>query len=330
MAEGTAIDNVTSMQQRALGSTGLKVSRLGLGTATWGRDTDEHEARDQLVAFTEAGGTLVDTSASYGSGASEELLGSLVGDVVARDEVVIATKAGVRFSRSGRQTVTSRGHLLSTLDASLRRLGVDHVDLWQVHVWVDDVPLEETLSALDLAVTSGRASYVGVSNYNGWQSAQAATWQRAVPGRATLASNQVEYSLLNRRVEPEVLPAARRLGLGVLPWSPLGRGVLTGKYRHGIPADSRGASPHFAEYVGVYLDESSARIVEAVARAADGLGWAPLEVALAWVRDRPGVTAPIVGARTAAQLRGSLAVEELNLPAQIVTALDDVSATTRH
>ena len=226
------------MQQRALGSTGLKVSRLGLGTATWGRDTDEHEARDQLVAFTEAGGTLVDTSASYGSGASEELLGSLIGDVVARDEVVVATKAGVRFSRSGRQTVTSRGYLLSTLDASLRRLGVDHVDLWQVHVWVDDVPLEETLSALDLAVTSGRASYVGVSNYNGWQSAQAATWQRAVPGRATLASNQVEYSLLNRRVEPEVLPAARRLGLGVLPWSPLGRGVLTGKYRHGIPAGS--------------------------------------------------------------------------------------------
>jgi aryl-alcohol dehydrogenase-like predicted oxidoreductase len=318
------------MQQRALGSTGLKVSRLGLGTATWGRDTDEHEARDQLVAFTEAGGTLVDTSASYGSGASEELLGSLIGDVAARDEVVIATKAGVRFSRSGRQTVTSRGYLLSTLDASLRRLGVDHVDLWQVHVWVDDVPLEETLSALDLAVTSGRASYVGVSNYSGWQSAQAATWQRAVPGRATLASNQVEYSLLNRRVEPEVLPAARRLGLGVLPWSPLGRGVLTGKYRHGIPADSRGASPHFAEYVGVYLNESSARIVEAVARAAEGLGWAPLEVALAWVRDRPGVTAPIVGARTAAQLRGSLAVEELNLPAQIVTALDDVSATTRH
>jgi len=318
------------MQQRALGSTGLKVSRLGLGTATWGRDTDEHEARDQLIAFTEAGGTLLDTSASYAGGGSEELLGSLVGDVVDRDDVVIATKAGVRFSRAGRQTVTSRGYLLSTLDASLRRLGVDHVDLWQVHVWADDVPLEETLSALDLAVTSGRASYVGVSNYNGWQSAQAATWQCAVPGRVTLASNQVEYSLLNRRVEPEVLPAARRLGLGVLPWAPLGRGVLTGKYRHGTPADSRAASPHFAEYVRGYLNEGCARIVEAVARAADGLDWSPLEVALAWVRDRPGVTAPIVGARTAAQLRGSLTVEELSLPAQIVAALDDVSASTRY
>jgi aryl-alcohol dehydrogenase-like predicted oxidoreductase len=318
------------MQQRALGSTGLKVSRLGLGTSTWGRDTDEHEARDQLIAFTEAGGTLVDTSASYAGGASEELLGSLIGDVAARDDVVLATKAGVRFGRSGRETVTSRGYLLATLDASLRRLGVDHVDLWQVHVWVDDIPLEETLSALDLAVTSGRASYVGVSNYNGWQSAQAATWQSAVPGRVRLASNQVEYSLLNRRVESEVLPAACRLGLGVLPWAPLGRGVLTGKYRHGTPADSRAASPHFADYVRGYLDEHSGRIVEAVARAADGLDWSPLEVALTWVRDRPGVTAPIVGARTAAQLRGSLAVEQLSLPAQIVAALDDVSATTRH
>jgi len=174
-------------------------------------------------------------------------------------------------------------------------------------------------------VTSGRASYVGVSNYSGWQSAQAATWQRAVPGRATLASNQVEYSLLNRKVESEVLPAAEALGLGVLPWSPLGRGVLTGKYRTGTPADSRAASPHFTNFVGSYLDDRSARIVEAVARAAEGLDWSPLEVALTWVRDRPGVTAPIVGARTAAQLRGSLTVEDCELPLQIVAALDDVS-----
>jgi aryl-alcohol dehydrogenase-like predicted oxidoreductase len=194
-----------------------------------------------------------------------------------------------------------------------------------VHTWVDDTPLEETLSALDYAVSTGRAAYVGVSNYAGWQSAQAATWQRAVPGRATLASNQVEYSLVNRRVEAEVIPAAAALGLGVLPWSPLGRGVLTGKYRHGIPADSRGASPHFSSFVGGYLTERTARIVEAVARAAEGLDWSPLEVALTWVRDRPGVTAPIVGARTAAQLRGSLTVEECELPPQIVAALDDVS-----
>ncbi len=313
------------MQQRFLGRTGLKVSRLGLGTLTWGRDTDEHEARDQLVAFTEAGGSLVDTAAGYGDGASEELLGSLLGDVVTRDDVVIATKAGISRARGVRETNVSRGYLVGTLDGSLRRLGVDHVDLWQVHTWVDGIPLEETLSALDFAVTTGRAAYVGVSNYAGWQSAQAATWQRAVPGRATLASTQVEYSLLNRKVEREVVPAAAALGLGVLPWSPLGRGVLTGKYRSGTPADSRAASPHFANFVGSYLDARSARVVEAVAKAAEGLDLTPLEVALAWVRDRPGVTAPIVGARTAAQLRGSLTVEDVELPEQIVTALDDVS-----
>jgi len=293
---------------------------------TWGRDTDEHEARDQLISFAEAGGTLVDTAAGYGDGASEELIGTLIGDVVARDEVVLATKAGIHRRTGERVTDTSRGSLLTTLDASLKRLGVDHVDLWQVHVWTDETPVEETLSALDLAVTSGRASYVGISNYTGWQTAQAATWQRAVPGRVPLASTQVEYSLLNRHVEHEVVPAAKALGLGVLPWSPLGRGVLTGKYRTGTPSDSRAATEHFAGFVGAYLDERGRGIVEAVSRAADGLGWSPLEVALVWVRDRVGVTAPIVGARTAAQLKGALGVEELTLPPEIVDALDDVSA----
>jgi aryl-alcohol dehydrogenase-like predicted oxidoreductase len=313
------------MHVRRVGDTGLKVSRLGLGTMTWGRDTDEHEARDQLIAFAEAGGTLVDTAAGYADGASEELIGSLVGDVVARDEIVIATKAGVSRRTGSRVTDASRGHLLSSLDASLKRLGVDHVDLWQVHTWVDDAPIEETLSALDTAVASGRASYVGVSNYSGWQTAQAATWQRAVPGRAWLASTQVEYSLLNRSIDDEVLPAARALGLGVFAWSPLGRGVLTGKSRSGTPADSRAATSHFSGFVSAYLGPRSQRIVEAVVRAADGLGWSPLEVALTWVRDRPGVTAPIVGARTAQQLRGALGVEELALPEEIARALDDVS-----
>jgi aryl-alcohol dehydrogenase-like predicted oxidoreductase len=140
-----------------------------------------------------------------------------------------------------------------------------------------------------------------------------------------LASNQVEYSLVNRRVEAEVVPAAAACGMGVLPWSPLGRGVLTGKYRHSTPADSRAASPHFSAFVGSYLDDRASRIVEAVCRAAEGLGWSPLEVALTWVRDRPGVTAPVLGARTAAQLRAALTVEECVLPAEIVAALDDVS-----
>ncbi|MDO3396265.1 aldo/keto reductase [Nocardioides sp. SOB44] len=314
------------MQQRSLGATGLRVSRLGLGTMTWGRDTDEHEARDQLVSFVEAGGTLVDTAAAYADGHSEELLGSLLGDVVDRDDVVLATKAGLGLRKGKLRVDTSRGRLLSTLDASLRRLGVDHVDLWQVHTWHDGVPLEETLSALDLAVSSGRASYVGISNYAGWQTAQAATWQRAVPGRTVLASTQVEYSLLNRGIEHEVLPAAEANGLGVLAWSPLGRGVLTGKYRTGTPADSRAATSQFSSFVGAYLEDRSAGIVEAVCRAAEGLDLSPLQVALAWVRDRPGVTAPVVGARTAAQLASALATEDVVLPGEITAALDDVSA----
>jgi aryl-alcohol dehydrogenase-like predicted oxidoreductase len=292
---------------------------------TWGNQTDEHEAREQLTAFVEAGGTLLDTAHTYAGGASEELLGKLLGAVVPRRDVVVATKAGVGVRRGQRVMDTSRGYLLSCLDLSLERLGVDSVDLWQVHVWSDRAPIEETLSALDTAVSSGRAAYVGVSNWPGWRTAQGATWQRAVPGRAPLVSTQVEYSLLNRNVEHEVVPAAVELGLGVLPWSPLGRGVLTGKYRTGIPADSRGAS-EMSQWVDGYRDDASSAVVEAVVKAAEGLGWTPLEVALAWVRDRPGVTAPIVGARTAAQLRQALATEERTLPPELVAALDDVSA----
>src|SRR4051812_37181010 len=314
------------MHVRSVGDTGLKVSRLGLGTMTWGRDTDEHEARDQLIAFAEAGGTLVDTAAGYGDGVSEELIGRLIGDVVSRDEVVVATKAGISRRTGARVADASRGSLLTTLDHSLKRMGVDHVDLWQVHTWGDDTPVEETLSALDTPVSTGRASYVGISNYNGWQTAQAGTWQRAVPGRAPLASTQVEYSLLNRAVEDEVLPAARALGLGVLPWSPLGRGVLTGKYRTGTPADSRAASSHFGGVVNADLGPRCHQIVEAVVPAAEGAGGGARVGGLAWGRDRAGGAGPVVGARTAAQLRGILGVEELSLPAEITAALDDVSA----
>ncbi|HJQ06278.1 MAG TPA: aldo/keto reductase [Nocardioides sp.] len=313
------------MHHRYVGASGLRVSRLGLGTMTWGKDTDEHEARDQLVAFIEAGGDLIDTAAGYTDGRSEALIGSLLGDVVGRDEVVLATKAGIWRRGGDRATDTSRGALLRGLDTSLKRLGTDHVDLWQVHIWSDEVPLEETLGALDFAVSSGRAAYVGISNYAGWQTAQAATWQRAGVGRAPLTSTQMEYSLVNRRIEREVLPACDALGLGVLPWSPLGRGVLTGKYRTGTPSDSRAASPVFSSFVEAYLDDRSRGIVEAVCRAADGLGWTPLEVALVWVRDRPGVAAPIVGARTAAQLKTALLSEGRVLPPEIRTALDDVS-----
>jgi aryl-alcohol dehydrogenase-like predicted oxidoreductase len=313
------------MEQRHLGRTGLRVSRLGLGTLTWGRDTAERDAADQLKAFWEAGGTLVDTADVYGDGGAEYLLGRLVEELVPRSDLVIATKAG-SVPDPDRRFDASRGHLLAALDASLERLGTDHVDLWQVHAFDPYTPLDETLQALDIAVTSGRARYVGVSNFSGWQLAKAATWQRSVPGRAALASTQMEYSLLQRGVEREVLPAALDLGVGLLPSSPLGRGVLTGKYRTGTPADSRGGSDGMAAFVAPYLDDTARRIVDAVATAADGLAVRPMEVALAWVRDRPGVTAPIVGARNARQLSAALSVEALSLPDEIYRALDDVSA----
>jgi aryl-alcohol dehydrogenase-like predicted oxidoreductase len=313
------------MQQRPLGRAGLLVSRLALGTMTWGRDTDPDDAAAQLKTFVDAGGNLVDTADVYGDGDAESVIGTLLATVVPRDELLLATKCGLRPSRERRRD-TSRGHLLRGLDGSLSRLGVDHVDLWQVHGFDPETPLDETLAALDHAVTSGRARYVGISNFSGWQTAYAATWQQAWPGRAPLVCAQVEYSLLERGIEREVLPACQSLGLGVLPWSPLGRGVLTGKYRHGRPADSRAASPHFELFVSRYLDPRCSAIVESVVTAADGLGVSPLEVALAWVRDRPAVVAPILGARSVGQLLGALQVEEITLPAEISRALDDVSA----
>ncbi|MFB8354002.1 aldo/keto reductase [Streptomyces niveus] len=314
------------MEQRHLGRTGLRVSRIGLGTLTWGRDTDEHDAADQLKAFWEAGGTLVDTADVYGGGEAEYLLGQLVDRLLPRRDLVIATKAG-SVPDPYRRFNGSRGHLLSALDASLERLGTDHVDLWQLHAFDTGTPLEETLQALDIAVSSGRARYAGVSNFSGWQLAKAATWQLAAPGvRTRLASTQMEYSLLQRGVEREVLPAAVDLEVGLLPSSPLGRGVLTGKYRYSTPADSRGASERLAPFVEPYLDEPASRIVDAVVTAAEGLATTPLEVALAWVRDRPGVVAPIVGARNAQQLTAALSVESLRLPDEICQALDDVSA----
>ncbi|RKE22734.1 aldo/keto reductase [Streptomyces sp. TLI_171] len=312
------------MELRQLGRTGLRVSRLGLGTLTWGRDTDEHEAAEQLKAFADAGGNLVDTADTYADGGAEYLLSRLTDSLVPRSELLIATKAG-SLPGSPRPDA-SRGHLLNALDASLRRLGTDHVDLWQVHAYDPATPTEETLHALDLAVSSGRARYVGVCQYSGWQLAKSAARQQASPGRAPLASVQLEYSLLQRGIEREALPAALDAGVGLLACSPLGRGVLTGKYRHGVPPESRGASPQPTGSVQPYLGETSRRIVDALATAADGLASTPLKVALAWVRDRPGVSATLLGARTAAQLQSSLSVEALTLPGEIRAALDDVSA----
>lgn len=300
------------------------MSRLGLGTMTWGRETDADEAAAQLVAFRDAGGTLVDTAATYGFGAAEELLGQLAADVVPRSELVIATKAGIVRTPDGSYVDASRGNLLRQLDESLRKLATDYVDLWYVHSVDDTVPFDETLAALDAAVSSGRTRYVGVSNYSGWRVARAAVWQRAVPGRTPIVANQVRYSLVDRGIEREVVPACLDLGIGVLPYSPLGGGVLTGKYRGGVPSDSRAAAGD--RPVAGMARASTLGIVEAVATAAEGLASSPVAVSLAWLRDRPGVSAPILGARTLGQLTAALASELLDLPAEIRDALDDVSA----
>ena len=314
------------MEQRQLGRSGVRVSRIGLGTMTWGRDTDEHEAAEQLRFFLDAGGTLVDTAAVYGDGDSERVLGGLLGVLIPRDEIVIATKAGISFKSGERIVNNSRTSLIADLDRSLNRLRTDFVDLWQIHTWDETTPLEETLGAMDYALSSGKARHVGISNFSGWQLARSVTLQNPLFGKAPIVSTQNEYSLLNRRVEREVIPACRELEVGFLAWSPLGRGVLTGKYRGGIPSDSRGATPHFSSFIDPYLGEKSERIVEAVMVAADGLGLSPLEVSLSWVRDCPGVTSAIIGARTGAQLRGALSVESVTLPIPVREALNEISA----
>lgn len=313
------------MQRRAVGSSGLQVSRLGLGTLTWGRETRLEDARPLLRAFAAAGGSLVDTAAAYAAGDAERMIGRMLraGDVH-RDDLVIATKAGFGIRDGQRVVDTSRAALLSDLRGSLRRLGTEYIDVWQLHAW-GQAPLEESLAAIDTAVTAGDVRYAGVSNFVGWQTAQAATWQAAFPGRTPITSAQVEYSLLARRAEVEVIPAVRAFGMGLFPWSPIGRGVLTGKYRTGRPRASRGASDHFAWFVEPYLEPRSRAVVDAVATAADGLDLTPGQVALLWVRDAPGVTAPLLGARTVAQLEPYLACEDHELPAEILAALDDVS-----
>ncbi|NRQ50731.1 aldo/keto reductase [Aeromicrobium stalagmiti] len=317
------------MQYRRVGRSGLEVSRLALGTMTWGSTVDAYEAQEQLTTFIDAGGTLVDTAPIYGNGACEELLGTLIAKNGVRERIVLAGKAG--FVRRGDETVRdgSRGTLLDQLDLSLRQLGTDHLDLWQIHTPDPHVPLEETLGALEHAVRTGRTRYIGISNFTGWQTGIAQTWLAGRADTIPLVSTQVEYSLVNRDPEDEVVPAAQHLGMGVLAWSPLGRGVLSGKYRAGIPTDSRGASPGWDQFVGAYLTPEKAGVVEALARASEGLGVTIAHVAIAWLLERPQVSAAIVGARTTAQLQENLASEDVVLPHEILQALDDVSEAAR-
>ena len=311
------------VRRRRVGTSGLEVSRVGLGTMSWGVEPDPDDAAAQLTAFVDAGGTLVETADGYGDGVAQEVLGDVLAASVPRDYVVIAARGALPGGALG--DGAARGALLTALDATLKRLGTDHIDLWQLPGFDATVPLEETLSAVQIAITAGKARYAGLVAPAGWQLATVAERGRALGSIAVPVSAQVEYSLLSRDVEAELLPAAVHHGIGLLAWAPLGRGVLTGKYADGTPADSRAASPALAPYVEARRNERSARIVSAVLTAADGLGTSPLAVALAWVRDRPGVAAAVVGARDVAQLTASMATESVMLPVEIRAALDDVS-----
>ena len=215
------------MEHRRLGRTGLRVSSVGLGTMTWGRDTDELEAKEQLDIFLDAGGTLVDTAASYGEGVSEEVIGMLLREHVDRQDLVLVSKAGVRTWRTGERSSVadaSRGSLLDTLDTSLARLGTDHLDLLLVQVPDSSTSLEATAHALSLAVSSGRTRYVGIANHPAWASVRMHDLLSECGRGLGLAAVEVEHSLLSRGIERELRPASQALGFGILGYAPLGRG----------------------------------------------------------------------------------------------------------
>ena len=317
------------MEQRQVGRSGLWVSRTALGTMTWGKDTSEEEAGQQLTAFVDAGGTFVDTADIYTGGQSERIIGRLLRGTVRREDVVVATKSG--HTPEGHRAVdASRRHLLASLEASLRRLQTDYVDLWQLHAFDHATPPEESLAAMESAVASGKVRYVGAGSLEAWQFATMATWQRASPGRVPLVSVGSEYSLLNRGADLALRPAAASVDAHLIAWAPLGRGVLSAKYRKGVPQDSRASFSHMAPYVEPYLSERSRRVVESVCTAAEGLGVPPLAVALSWARDRAGVAAAVVGPRTLSQLEQILDVEIVELPPKIREALDDATSTHGH
>lgn len=313
------------MQTRRVGNSGLSVSMIGLGTLGWATQVDEYLALDQLKAFYDAGGTLVETSPIYGAGQAQALVGKTVESSRVRSHFVLASRAGCVLEGTERRIDVSRSGLISQLDATLTDLRTDYLDLWQLDRWDPQVPLDETVSALAYALQSGKVRHIGVSNLASWQTAFIyARLSQVAPG-FTLTSNQNEYSLLNRKAEADLIPASQHMGIGVLACAGLGRGVLSGKYRGGVPADSRAAHGDWEGYVGAYLTAGHKLIVEALARAADGLGAPMSHVALTWLWSKPQVAAAIVGCRTVAQLKELLDATQLELPPPISTALDDVS-----
>jgi aryl-alcohol dehydrogenase-like predicted oxidoreductase len=319
------------MEYRTLGRTGCVVSRLGLGTMTFGTESDEAVSHAQLDRFVAAGGTFVDTADVYSGGRSEEIIGrwwaARPPDVT--DAVVLATKGRFPTGRSPNDLGLSARHLTRAVDASLRRLGLDHIDLYQVHAFDPLTPLEETLAALGGFIQAGKIGYYGLSNFTGWQLTKAVHLARAlgIPAPVTL---QPQYSLLVREIEWEIVPAAIDAGLGLLPWSPLGGGWLSGKYRRG----ERPAGPtRLGDDPGRGMEAWDRRgtertwdVIAAVQDVAEARGSSMAEVALAWVTDRPAVTSTILGARTLEQLEANLGAAGLHLTAAETAALDAASA----
>src|SRR3954447_24472396 len=322
---------MTSMEYRTLGRTGCAVSTLTLGTMTFGKETDEPGAHEQLDALFEAGGNLVDTADVYNAGTSEEIIGRWLADRPAdlRERAVIATKGRFPTGEGVNDLGLSRRHLQRALDASLRRLGVDAVDLYQVHAWDPVTPLEETLGTLDDFVRAGKIRYVGLSNYTGWQ-IQKTMALAAARGWNAPVTLQPQYNLLVRELEWEIVPSSLDAGLGLLPWSPLGGGWLTGKYtRDERPSGPTRLGDDPGRGVEAY-DRRSARqrtwdVVDAVRRVAEGRGVSMAQVALAWLADRPAVTSVILGARTTSQLDDNLAAAGLHLSDEETARLDAAS-----
>jgi aryl-alcohol dehydrogenase-like predicted oxidoreductase len=319
------------VEYRTLGRGGIVVSSVALGAMTFGNETDEAGSFAQLDAFLEAGGNLVDTADVYNDGASEEIIGRWLADrpTEISDRVVIATKGRFPTGTDINEIGLSRRHLDRALGASLKRLGVEAIDLYQVHAWDPLTPVEETLSFLDAAVRAGKIRYFGLSNFTGWQ-LQLAVSTAAAHGWERPVSLQSQYNLLTRELEWEIMPAALANGLGLLPWSPLAGGLLSGKYaRAGAPgSDTRAASqsPVYQTYFRARdAEERTWGVVDTVRQIGSEIGVTPAQVALAWTADRPGVSSVIIGARTTQQLADNLGAVDLKLGDEHVAALLKVS-----
>lgn len=319
------------MTLRTLGNSGTIVSDYALGTMTFGAESDERASHAMLDAFAAAGGTLIDAADVYSAGLSEQIIGRwLAANPDVADRMVIATKGRFPMGADANDLGTSRRHLRRALEASLRRLGVDHVDLYQLHAWDPITPLDETLSFLDDAIRSGLVSYWGVSNFTGWQLTKAV--HRAIArGMDAPVTLQPQYSLLSREIEFEIVPAALDASIGLLPWGPLAGGWLTGKYRRDVApsgATRLGEDPDrgVEAYGRRSAEERTWVVLDALHEVAEGHGVPPSRVALAWLQSRPGMTSVILGARTVAQLHDNLAASELELTPEQLERLDAASA----